>query len=203
MHQGSVLAGLRRVLRWDELKRAGEPTLLDVHPSFVNNDVVSRIIDDMRVAHFPEGTGWEGLSSINFDFRRSPADVPNPNTLGVEHFKHYQDSKLDKEDHYVRSLKKFKDAKKGDFEIGVCMFPGQSRLFHQAKWITADTSFKRFKNYDEFGMEYWDEESKKCMFPQVFPAPASLTTSPRLRSYLLMPRYRHCRSYGSSPTALP
>lgn len=80
--------------------------------------------------------------------------------IGVENFKKYQDTTFSKEDRYVRVLKKFKDSKNGDFQIGLCMFPGQSRLFHKAKWVTADTSFKRYKNYDKFGIEYWNEESK-------------------------------------------
>lgn len=81
---------------------------------------------------------------------------------GVEHFKKYQDAHLEPDQHYIRVLKKFEDAKNGDFQIGLCMFPGQSQIFHKAKWATADTSFKRFKNFDEFGIEFWDEESKRC-----------------------------------------
>lgn len=38
----------------------GSPSLIDLHPSLSNMDAVARIIDDMRKAHFPEGTGWEG-----------------------------------------------------------------------------------------------------------------------------------------------
>lgn len=88
-------------------------------------------------------------------------------STGVEHFKNYQDTHLEKEEHYIRVLKKFEN-RKGDFQIGLCMFPGQSRLFKKAKWATADTSFKRFKGYDEFGIEFWDEESKRCASYAIF-----------------------------------
>lgn len=49
--------GLRQTLQWDS--ELDEPLLIDLHPSFLNQDHVRYLIERIRKIHFSEGTGWE------------------------------------------------------------------------------------------------------------------------------------------------
>jgi len=71
--------GLRQILEWSHQR---EPTLLDLHPSLGNFDHTGRIINDLRKAVFPHGTGFNGnvqfckLDKWLLSFIRCFADVP-------------------------------------------------------------------------------------------------------------------------------
>ena len=62
MLDSGFMNGLRMELGWIH---ARNPVLADLHPSLANMDRVKRIILEVRKAHFPHGTGFEGMTCHN------------------------------------------------------------------------------------------------------------------------------------------
>ena len=50
------------------------------------------------------------------------------------------------------------------FRIIVCMTPIMSQYLMKAKRLTIDTSFKRVYGMEEFEMETWHDNGKKCTY---------------------------------------
>lgn len=61
MLNGSFMQRLKAELRWDD-KRL--PTLAHLHPSLGNHDHVAYLINCLRKAEYPDGTGFEGQSAL-------------------------------------------------------------------------------------------------------------------------------------------
>ena len=68
--------------------------------------------------------------------------------------------------------------------IVICMTPMMSKYLMAAKRLTIDTAFKRVYGMDEFEIETWHDNGKKCTYSLLF----------ILSMLLLM-----IRSYGSLP----
>jgi len=54
----AFIQALRDHLGW---KHSRNPTLSDLHPSLGNSDHARRLINTLRLAQFPSGTGFEGM----------------------------------------------------------------------------------------------------------------------------------------------
>ena len=53
------------------------------------------------------------------------------------------------------------------FRIIICMTPVMSQYVMKAKQLTIDTSFKRVYDMEEFEMETWHDNGKKCRYIKV------------------------------------
>ncbi|KIO26910.1 hypothetical protein M407DRAFT_7585 [Tulasnella calospora MUT 4182] len=134
----SFVSRLKAVLQWQSVR---EPVLSDLHPSLANQQKVNYIIKCTKELQFTAGTDWEGARLLHED----------------------QAQRLDPEDQYLRCVEEIKITTNESIRIAVCMFPAQSRLLSKARWITCDTSYKRVKRSQEFGIEGWDETTHRSI----------------------------------------
>ena len=66
------------------------------------------------------------------------------------------------EEKYIRCMEEI-TLNDETFKINVCMAPEMSMYLLNAKQLTIDTSFKRVQNWEEFEIERWHDNAKKCM----------------------------------------
>lgn len=144
--QEGFITRLRTLLEWKDNEQRN-PILADLHPSFVNNDHVGYYIHKLCLHSFPGGTDMEGARRLK---ARQDALFEENGDAGRQ---------------YIRSIKSFPAV--GDdpaYQLVVCMFPEQSELLLRAKWPVCDTAFKRVKNWKEFDIEMWDDDTNRCKY---------------------------------------
>lgn len=150
----AFMAGLRRKMAWTGRR---DPVLSDLHPSLCNLDHIRRYINTLRLEHFPAGTGFEGLLHLSVLHLSSL----NSLFLGACHLvREHQQLPLDEQ--YVRCAEKHTDTAGKEFLFVICMLRAMSQQLMTAKRLSSDTSFKRLHGWEEFELETWDSNSKRC-----------------------------------------
>lgn len=66
------------------------------------------------------------------------------------------------EEQYVRHVGTHRGNGENEFSLVVCMLPAMSRKLMHAKRLSIDTSFKRLHGWEEFEIETWDSDTKRC-----------------------------------------
>lgn len=152
----AFIAGLRKHLGWTGIR---DPVLSDLHPSLGNADHVRRYINKLREEYFPDGTGLAGEPShaINIYLDHLISGI-GAIRLMKEH------SKMPHEEQYVRHVETYHNRGEDDFSLVVCMLPAMSQKLMSAKRLSIDTSFKRLHGWEEFEIETWDSDTKRCKF---------------------------------------
>ena len=73
-----------------------------------------------------------------------------------------QHDTLSMEYQYVRLVEEVELSTKESIRIVICMSPIMSHYLMNAKRLTIDTSFKRVQQCEEFEMETWLDNVKRC-----------------------------------------
>lgn len=153
----AFISGLRKHLGWTGVR---DPVLSDLHPSLGNIDHVRRYINGLRAEHFPDGTGLPGelLLAINTTESRSPTLIGAVRLM-------IEQKMLPHEEQYVRHVETHQGKDGEDkFSLVICMLPSMSRQLMHAIRLSIDTSFKRLHGWEEFEIETWDADTKRCKF---------------------------------------
>ncbi|KAJ3860037.1 hypothetical protein EV359DRAFT_49934, partial [Lentinula novae-zelandiae] len=136
------------------------PMLSDLHISLSNRSHLKVYIERAKKAHFPEGTGWKGIGL----------------SLGLMHVKAQQDSLLEPEAHYIRSMIEISPSELESDEddlpedqpgettlqplkIAICMTSEASHRFVKAQYLQSDIGFKRIVGFYEFEVASVDKYS--------------------------------------------
>ncbi|KAJ3906921.1 hypothetical protein F5879DRAFT_897100 [Lentinula edodes] len=130
------------------------PMLSDLHISLSNRSHLKVYIEHAKKARFPEGTGWKGLM----------------------HLKAQQDSLLEPEARYIRSMIEISPSELESDEddlpedqpgettlqplkIAICMTSEASHRFVKAQYLQSDIGFKRIVGFYEFEVASVDKYS--------------------------------------------
>ena len=66
------------------------------------------------------------------------------------------------EEQYVRYAEVHNVAGEPKFSLVICMLRAMSRHLMQAKRVSIDTSFRQLHDWEEFEIESWESDSKRC-----------------------------------------
>lgn len=69
---------------------------------------------------------------------------------------------MDAEYHYVRCVEEVELEGLKSFRVVICMTPIMSHYLMNATRVTIDTSFKRVHPMQEFEIEVWLDDDKRC-----------------------------------------
>lgn len=153
----AFISGLRKHLGWTGVR---DPVLSDLHPSLGNIDHVRRYINGLRAEHFPDGTGLPGELLLAINTTESLSST----LIGAVRLM-IEQKMLPHEEQYVRHVETHQGKDGEDkFSLVICMLPSMSRQLMHAIRLSIDTSFKRLHGWEEFEIETWDADTKRCKF---------------------------------------
>ncbi|KAG1815078.1 uncharacterized protein BJ212DRAFT_1447397 [Suillus subaureus] len=131
---------LRCVLGWSPTADF-DPHLEDLHPSLGNLDHVRRLINVMRMDHFPNETGFDGAKLL--------ADKQKMLPLKQQYIRCVETHDIPNVDSGLRLV--------------ICMTSRMSQHLLSSKCLSIDTSFKRVQGWQEFEIESWDDDHMRSV----------------------------------------
>lgn len=159
---------LRTYLR-DRFPEIPSPSLSDLHVSLANRAHLKWYINQAKIKHFPEGTGWEGQMLC---LLRPPPQLIW-DILGIKYMKQQQDEQLDPSNHYIRRVIQIANDPTSSYEddnsrstsgdnvirIVICMSKEGSERLVNSQYLQSDIAFKRVPGFYEFEIAGVDRDA--------------------------------------------
>ncbi|KAE9409612.1 hypothetical protein BT96DRAFT_984669 [Gymnopus androsaceus JB14] len=140
------------------------PILSDLHISLSNCSHLNVYIERAKKAHFPEGTGWEGLLHI----KRQQDRLLEPTDQYLCVMLEIPDTEVDQDEDDVPGDQALSSEAK-PLRIVICMTSAASKRLVDAQYLQSDIGFKRIVGFYEFEIASLDRHSNTSFtFCRVF-----------------------------------